>query len=486
MLVCVYSCTPPPPPFSGSIPLWGGVLITGVDSFFLMLLDRIGVKKFEAIFAGLLFTMLAAFMSVWIIGGPHVGEIALGLVIPEVPAHTITQAVGTLGAVIMPHNLYLHSALVRSRKVDRASKSAVDEANYYNAVESGIALLMSLFINLFVVSVFAHNFYDPHQDRLCPTDDNPNFMCKDVGLLEAGSVLAKGLGSGVGKYVWSIGLLASGQSSVLTSTYAGQFVMSGFWNIDVPKWKRALITRAIALLPGIVVALTAASQFDAIDQDLNLLQSVALPFALLPLLKVAGSPAIMGPYANSMAMHVTGWVVAVLSVGINVYTLIAFVQELGEERWWAYFLLALCAAGYAAILVFLVRFNVGGHAGDYSGNESASDGDDDDMAENAVDVRALSTTEAPPLLSSLMGSANYSGSSEQLSQPLSPHNQELEVASKAHFPGATEKESLMGGTTPVGTGGRRDRLWWRDPALYIVPEGATDSDPAQEGSGDFA
>ena len=424
----------------GVIPLWGGVLITGVDSFFLMLLDRIGVRKFEAVFAGLLFTMLVCFATVWGIAGPHIGEMALGLAIPQVPPHTVQQAVGTVGAVIMPHNIFLHSALVRSRKVNRASKAAIDEANYFNAIESGLALLLSLFINLFVVAVFAHNFYDPTGTRLCPTTDNPSFLCRNVGLLEAGSVLTAGLGAVAGRYVWSIGLLASGQSSVLTTTYAGQFVMSGFWNIKVPKWKRALITRMVALVPGIIVAITAQNEFDEADEFLNILQSIALPFALLPLLRVTMSWQLMGPYANSPAMNVFAWTATVASVAINVYTFVEVIEGDPSQPKWLYAILAVVSLLYATLLFLLVRWEVGDHRGEWDPH-AVEDADDEDAKDGALDV---DTPQA-----SLLGESTDGARTDSLDVELLTPN---------------AQSPALNAPTPAAT-----RLWWEDPSLYLVP-----------------
>lgn len=177
----------------------------------------------------------------------------------------------------MPHNLYLHSALVRSRKVDRSRPSKVRDANVYFAIESAIALFISFIINGFIVSVFASAFHA--QYAAAPADFPP------IGLSVAGHRLGELFGPAA-LYIWAIGLLAAGQSSTMTGTYAGQFVMQGFLQLRVRPWLRVFITRSLAIVPSVLVAIYVEGDLDPLDSWLNVLQSVQLPFALIPVLKV--------------------------------------------------------------------------------------------------------------------------------------------------------------------------------------------------------
>jgi natural resistance-associated macrophage protein len=181
----------------------------------------------------------------------------------------------------------------------------VKEANFYYAIESCIALFVSFVVNLFVVSVFAAGFYG--------SDD-----AGDIGLSQAGNKLRDKYGD-VAFYVWAIGLLAAGQSSTMTGTYAGQFVMQGFLNLTIAPWKRVLITRLVAIVPAIVVALVATNNLDFLDELLNVVQSIQLPFALLPALKFTTTENIMGIFKNSMTTTFILWALAFMIIAFNAY-----------------------------------------------------------------------------------------------------------------------------------------------------------------------
>ena len=301
------------------LPLFAGCLVTGLDTFTFLIIHAYGVRKLEAFFAALIFTMMICFFvnfawtsPIWF-GAPwneDGGGILLGTLIPTVNDYAVIQAVGILGAVIMPHNIYLHSALVQSRNINRNNMVAVEEACKYNAIESAVALGVSFFINAAVVTVFARGFFADGQcaepgwndntwsggngtapyygagtnlgcytgtdaktgqfdacHRLGTADNYANAtwmsctnsmgqsgVCCSIGLQNAGQAL-EGLLGGAGKIVWAIGLLAAGQASTMTGTFAGQYVMEGFLNWKVSPVVRVTITRSIALGPAIAVGL---------------------------------------------------------------------------------------------------------------------------------------------------------------------------------------------------------------------------------------
>ncbi|MBA0688430.1 hypothetical protein Goari_006220 [Gossypium aridum] len=187
----------------------------------------------------------------------------------------------------MPHNVFLHSALVQSREIDRNKKGQVQEALNYYSIESTAALIISFIINLFVTTVFAKAFYDTE-------------IATGIGLGNAGQYLET-YGGGLLPilYIWAIGLLAAGQSSTITGTYAGQFIMGGFLKLKLKKWVRALITRSCAIIPTIIVALVFESSeaaLDTLNEWLNVLQSFQIPFALIPLLCLVSKEQIMGAF----------------------------------------------------------------------------------------------------------------------------------------------------------------------------------------------
>ncbi|POO00779.1 NRAMP-like metal transporter [Trema orientale] len=330
---------------NGFLPLWSGVIITALDCFIFLFLENYGVRKLEAVFAVLIATMALSFA--WMFGEtkPSGTELLLGVLVPKLSSKTIKQAVGVVGCVIMPHNVFLHSALVQSREIDHTKKGRVQEALNYYSIESTIALIVSFIINLFVTTVFAKGFYGTE-------------LASSIGLGNAGQYLQDKYGGGLFPilYIWGIGLLAAGQSSTITGTYAGQFIMGGFLNLRLKKWLRALITRSFAIVPTMVVALIFDSSEDTLDvlnEWLNVLQSVQIPFALIPLLYLVSKEQIMGSFKIGPILKTVAWIVAALVILINGYLLLEFFSS---EVNGVFFGTVVCAftAAYIAFIVYLI------------------------------------------------------------------------------------------------------------------------------------
>ncbi|XP_032378050.1 natural resistance-associated macrophage protein 2 isoform X2 [Etheostoma spectabile] len=272
---------------SGRIPLWGGVLITIIDTFVFLFLDKYGLRKLEAFF-GLLITIMAiTFGYEYVTVSPDQGQLLKGMFVPYCegcgPAQ-LAQAVGIVGAVIMPHNIYLHSALVKSREVDRSNKEEVKEANKYFFIESTVALFVSFLINVFVVAVFAEAFYGRTNQEVysvCNQTGSPyldifplNNQTLEVNLYKGGVVLGCFFGPAA-LYIWAVGILAAGQSSTMTGTYSGQFVMEGFLNLRWSRFARVLLTRSMAITPTLLVAVFQDVQhLTGMNDFLNVLQSM--------------------------------------------------------------------------------------------------------------------------------------------------------------------------------------------------------------------
>ncbi|KAK6923106.1 NRAMP family [Dillenia turbinata] len=303
---------------NGVLPLWAGVIITALDCFIFLLLENYGVRKLEAIFAVLIATMALSFA--WMFGEtkPDGIELLLGVLIPKLSSKTIKEAVGIVGCIIMPHNVFLHSALVQSRQVDQQKEGRIQEALRYYSIESTAALGVSFMINLFVTTVFAKAFYG--------TD-----IANSIGLANAGHYLQEKYGGYVPiLYIWGIGLLAAGQSSTITGTYAGQFIMGGFLNLRLKKWLRSLVTRSCAIIPTMIVALatdTSEDTLDVLNEWLNVLQSIQIPFALIPLLSLVAKEQIMGVFKVGPVLKVVSWFVAFLVMVINGYLLVDFLSS---------------------------------------------------------------------------------------------------------------------------------------------------------------
>ncbi|KAK9271144.1 hypothetical protein L1049_026733 [Liquidambar formosana] len=332
----------------GALPLWAGVVITASDCFLFLFLENYGVRKLEAVFAVLIATMGLTFA--WMFGDtkPSGKELLIGVLVPKLSSKTIRQAVGVVGCVIMPHNVFLHSALVQSRKIDPNKNGRVQEALNYYSIESSIALLISFMINLFVTTVFAKGFYGSKQ-------------ADGIGLVNAGRYLQEKYGGGFFPilYIWGIGLLAAGQSSTITGTYAGQFIMGGFLNLRLKKWLRALITRSFAIVPTMIVALffnTSEASLDVLNEWLNVLQSIQIPFALIPLLTLVSKEQVMGIFRIGPTLERVAWTVAGLVMVINGYLLLDFF--LSEVSGLLFgFVVCTGTAAYVAFIIYLVSYS---------------------------------------------------------------------------------------------------------------------------------
>ncbi|XP_009620157.1 metal transporter Nramp2-like [Nicotiana tabacum] len=329
----------------GVIPLWGGVLITASDCFIFLFLENYGVRKLEAFFAVLISTMALSFAWMFAETRPNGKELIIGLLLPRLSSKTIQKAVGVVGCVITPHNVFLYSALVQTRKIDPKKKEKVQEALNYYTIESSIAVFVSFSINLMVTTVFAKGFYGTLQAH-------------SIGLVNAGQYLQERYGGGLFPilYIWGIGLLAAGQSSTMTGTYAGQFIMGGFLNLRMKKWIRSVITRSCAIVPTIIVAIyfnRSEDSLDVLNEWLNVLQGMVIPFAIIPLLTLVSNEQIMGVFKIGKLMERTVWTVAALVIMINGYVMLSFfLSEVNGML----FGLVVCmgASAYVAFLVYLI------------------------------------------------------------------------------------------------------------------------------------
>ncbi|XP_069394422.1 natural resistance-associated macrophage protein 2 isoform X2 [Paralichthys olivaceus] len=348
----------------GRIPLWGGVLITITDTFVFLFLDKYGLRKLEAFFGFLITVMAISFGYEYILVKPDQGKLLTGMFVPYCAGCgpvQLEQAVGIVGAVIMPHNIYLHSALVKSREIDRKNKKDVKEANKYFFIESTVALFISFLINVFVVAVFAEAFYDktniqvheecnatgsPHTD-LFPMNNNT----LEVDIYKGGVVLGCVFGPAA-LYIWAIGILAAGQSSTMTGTYSGQFVMEGFLNLRWSRFARVLLTRSIAITPTLLVAIFQDVQhLTGMNDFLNVLQSMQLPFALIPILTFTSLTSIMNDFANGLVWKISGGIVILVVCAINMYFVVVYVTALNSVL--LYVLASLLSVAYLCFVGYL-------------------------------------------------------------------------------------------------------------------------------------
>ncbi|CAL4943183.1 unnamed protein product [Urochloa decumbens] len=329
----------------GWLPIWAGVVITALDCFIFLSLENYGVRKLEALFAVLITTMACSFAWMFVETKPRGKDLIIGILVPKLNSGTIKQAVGLVGSVITPHNVFLHSALVQSRKIDPEKEYEVREALRYYSIESTMALVVPFMINLFVMTVFAKGFYG--------TKD-----ADSIGLENAGKYLHEKFGGDFFPvlYIWGVGLLASGTSSTITGTYAGQFIMGGFLNWQLKKWIRALVTRSFAIVPTIIVALyfnTSDSALDVLNEWLNVLQSIQIPFSLIPLVTLVSKEEVMGVFKIGPKTKIASWTAASVPIIINSYMLLDFFSSEAEGLLSSS---ALCVAvvAYAMFILYLI------------------------------------------------------------------------------------------------------------------------------------
>ncbi|KAB1222927.1 Metal transporter Nramp5 [Morella rubra] len=273
------------------IPVWAGVLITGSSTLLLLGLQRYGVRKLEMLIAVLVFVMAACFFGEMSYVKPPADEVLKGMFIPKLKAKEPP-------AMPSPSWVPYHA----------------DACRYY-LIESGFALLIAFLINLAVVSVSgtvckANNISPENADR-----------CNDINLNSASFLLKNVLGRS-SSTIYAIALLASGQSSAITGTYAGQFIMQGFLDLKMKKWIRNLMTRCIAIIPSLIVSIISGSSgAGRLIIIASMILSFELPFALIPLLKFSSSTTKMGPHKNSIYIIVISWILGLGIVGINIYYL---------------------------------------------------------------------------------------------------------------------------------------------------------------------
>jgi manganese transport protein len=293
------------------IPLVYGVVITALDVLVVLLLQNKGFRYIESLVIVLIITIGGCFATEIFLSNPDVGGILKGFVPNTEIISNPTMlyiAIGILGATVMPHNLYLHSSIVQTRRYSQTNLGK-REAIKYATWDSTIALFFALFINAAILIVSSATFHSAGMTRVAEIN-------------EAYQLLTPILGTTLGSILFGVALLASGQNSTLTGTLAGQIVMEGFLNIRLPAWLRRLITRLIAIVPAVIV--TALYGESGTAQLLILSQvilSLQLSFAVVPLIKFTSDKKKMGEFVNPLWLKILAWFVASIIISLNVYLL---------------------------------------------------------------------------------------------------------------------------------------------------------------------
>lgn len=289
------------------IPLEVGVLITGLDVLLLLGFMKFGFRKIEAIIVTLVLTIFGCFMYEMVISNPDWGLAMKGTFLPSIPnMDALIISVGILGATVMPHNLYLHSSIVQTRKLG-GEKADLKTAIKFNTIDTVVALSLAFFVNAAILVLAAAVFW------------KSGIIVEE--LQQGHELLRLTLGAGSAT-VFAVALLASGQSSTITGTLAGQIVMEGFMRWKVSPWVRRMITRGLAIIPAI--ALIHFSGGKDTVQLLVLSQvvlSMQLPFAIFPLIMVTSDKRRMGDFVNPGWVKVTGYVMGTVISALNIYLL---------------------------------------------------------------------------------------------------------------------------------------------------------------------
>jgi manganese transport protein len=306
------------------IPLLWAVIITGLDVLLLLAMQQFGMRTIEAIVVLLIVTIgVCYFIEIFVLPQtqPSFLEMGRALISPRLhQAGMLYVAVGMIGATVMPHNLYLHSALVQSRKLQKDELS-MRRAVRFNTIDSTVALTIAFFVNAAILVLAAMVFFG--KESVTVTGGQLiKFRPDSDWIRVAYLTLAPLLGTAFASTLFAVALLASGQSSTITGTLAGQVVMEGFMHWRIKPWVRRLITRTLAILPAVFII---GLRGDSSVTDLLILSQVVLalqlPFAMFPLLQFTSSRKRMGNWRNGWFLLLTGWGSAILITAMDLYSL---------------------------------------------------------------------------------------------------------------------------------------------------------------------
>lgn len=298
------------------IPITIGIIITVIDVFILLLLQNRGFRYIEAFVGGLIFIISFCFVYNLLLAQPEIGAVMNGL-IPKIDiiqnADMLYIGIGILGATVMPHNLYLHSSIVQTRAYGKDNLSK-KEAIKYATIDSTVSLLLAFFINAAILILAAATFHK-------------NELYEVTQIEDAYKMLEPLLGASLAPTFFAIALLAAGQNSTLTGTLSGQIVMEGFINLKIKPWARRLITRLIAIIPALIVSIWMGEKgTDRLLIFSQVILSLQLSFAVIPLVLFTSDKDKMGEFANTKLLTTFVWSIALIIISFNLYMLSSFIR----------------------------------------------------------------------------------------------------------------------------------------------------------------
>lgn len=298
-----------------SVSIFAGVCITVLDSFLLLFLLNKGIRKLEAFIISLVALIGASFLIQLIIAKPQMSEIAKGLIPGIENKDALYIAIGIIGATVMPHNLYLHSSLVQTRKF-RRNKEDIKKALRFNLIDSAVALNLALFVNAAILILAAASFFEKGLHNVSEIQD-------------AHRLLEPMLGSALAPVLFAVALIAAGQSSTITSTLAGQVVMEGYLKLRLQPWLRRLITRLLAIIPALItISLLGDESTGEMLILSQVILSMQLGFAVIPLIHFVSDKNKMGEFSIPLWQKIASWLAAGIIVVLNILLVYNFVEDL--------------------------------------------------------------------------------------------------------------------------------------------------------------
>ena len=327
------------------LPLIWGISITILDTFLLLFLLNKGMRSMEGFIVSMVFIVGVSFLVELFIVKPQLAEVAAGFEPSVLSGNALYIAIGIIGATVMPHNLYLHSSLVQTRKIDR-SKKGIKEALKFNLIDTSVALNLAFFVNASILILAATAFYK-----------NGYY---EVAEIQDAHKLLEGIFGSLAPTLFAIALIAAGQSSTITGTLAGQIVMEGHLNLRIAPWLRRLLTRLLAIIPAFFTILYFGE--DALGELLVLSQvvlSLQLGFAIIPLIHFNSNRKAMKDFAIKTWVKVLAWISAMIIVGLNVKLVFEEIKTwiaAGTNDWWIYTFIVPVAIAVGFLLLFITIY----------------------------------------------------------------------------------------------------------------------------------
>ena len=329
------------------MPLMYGTMITVFDTFLFLYLQRYGIRKMEAFILVLVATIGFSFLIQMFIAKPDLSYAIKGFIPSKLSPEALYIAVGIIGATVMPHNLYLHSALVQTRKIERTS-NGIRKSIWYNFIDSAVALNAAFFVNASILILAATAFFSTGNTHVARIE-------------EAHAMLAPLLGSRLAPILFAIALIAAGQSSTVTGTLAGQIVMEGYLKLRLNPWIRRLITRLIAIIPALlVIGILGEEHVDELLVLSQVILSLQLGFAVIPLIHFVSDKTTMGEFVIHWKVKVLAWLVAGILVLLNGNLVLSFVISFyqGTGNILLKLLLILLVLLFLVLLIYIIVFPI--------------------------------------------------------------------------------------------------------------------------------